>query len=357
MNFPFSHRAKDAASPDSVPAKKPSAIKRFFWYLLFVAAVVAACFWLFFHFIGGQRRTFEEMRFVITEGEGVAEIGAELENVGLISHDFYFSAYSWWVGSEGRFQAGVYTLSPNSSLREIVYVLARGAANANEVRVTFPEGLRADEMEKILVDNGIVTAGAFVDGASVASAFDYDFLQGVPKEQGLEGYLFPDTYFFFTNTGPDAVVIKMLDTFKRKAADVLQNFSAPQSLTSHEIMTLASIVEGEVQTPVDKAKVSGVFFNRFEIGMPLQSDATVEFATGKQGVNPAAGDLDVDSPYNTYKYAGLPPGPINNPGLDSIRAVLNPEPSDFFYFLTTDEDEVIYAKTFEEHKVNIAKYL
>ena len=184
----------------------------------------------------------------------------------------------------------------------------------------------------------------------------YNFFQDKPADQGLEGYFFPDTYFFYRDSESSLILKKFLDTFQKRAGDLLASAQA-NGKNIHEVLTLASIVEAEAQRKEDKRLVAGIFLKRLEIGMPLQSDATVNFVTGKSALQPTSEDLAQDSLYNTYQHVGLPPGPINNPGLESIEAVLQPELSDYLYFIALPDVGVIYAKTFEEHKQNKEKYL
>jgi len=183
-------------------------------------------------------------------------------------------------------------------------------------------------------------------------------LADAPAGASLEGYLFPNTHFISAETTEEDLVRKLLQDFDVKLSSDLRNEIASQGKTIFETVTLASIIEREVPQDKDKKMIADVFRKRLAIGMALQSDATVNFVTGKNKAQPSLADLAIDSPYNTYKYRGLPPGPISSPGLASIKAVIYPTPNQYYYFLTTlDEGEVIYGVSYEDHLANKAKYL
>ena len=188
-----------------------------------------------------------------------------------------------------------------------------------------------------------------------------EILMGIPADQGLEGYLFPDTYRFRSDATSAIVAETMLLTLKRRLAEngiaIPRNLIFEGGLTLHEIITLASMVEREVRTPEDMKLVAGIFYTRMKIGMALQADSTVNYVTGKSDTAVSLEDSRVDSPYNTYQNLGLPPGPISNPGMNAILAVLEPTDSDYLYFLTTDDGDVVYAQTFDEHVANKYQYL
>lgn len=172
----------------------------------------------------------------------------------------------------------------------------------------------------------------------------------------MEGYLFPDTYLFTIDVTGEDVVETMSANFDEKIADIKQDVLRSKKDLS-EIIIMASIIEREVQSVEDKKIVSGIFWKRIEIGMPLQADSTLTYEVGKTSAELSTEDLRTDSPYNTYTNRGLPPTPISNPGLDSIQAAVEPSSSPYLYFLTDEEGAVHYAKDFEEHKLNKAKYI
>jgi UPF0755 protein len=217
---------------------------------------------------------------------------------------------------------------------------------ATEIIIQVPEGWTNDEIAKRLEKTG---------GWPTA-----DFLKAA---EGQEGYLFPDTYRVYASATPAAIVKKMLDNFDAKLTPSLRADINKQGKTIKDIVIMASIIEKEAGIDYgqgadsDARIISGIFWNRLKIGQGLQSDVTVAYALKDNNFKNSNLDLNVDSPYNTYKYRGLPPGPIANPGLIAIQAAITPLATNYYYFLTTPDHKIIYAKTYEEHLQNKYKYL
>ena len=186
---------------------------------------------------------------------------------------------------------------------------------------------------------------------------EFDFLEDKPKNLGLEGYLFPDTYEIFFEEGIEDIVRRMLDNFDRKLTLELKEEIASQKKSIFEIVTMASLIEKEVRTIEDKKIVSGILWKRLKSRMPLQVDATISYITGRKTTEITKEELKINSPYNTYKYKGLPLGPICNPGLESIKAAIYPKQSEYWFYLSTPEGETIFSKTLREHNEAITKYL
>ncbi|HVY67933.1 MAG TPA: endolytic transglycosylase MltG, partial [Patescibacteria group bacterium] len=223
--------------------------------------------------------------------------------------------------------------------------------------------------------HGVVPADQFLKAAADFDASQYPILESKPKTAGLEGFIFPDTYFVSgdPSTTPaelsEGIVEKALNNFSKKFTGDMQAQARRGNMSVYQIVTLASIIERETgrNAVTDEQKqaldeerriIAGIFYNRLNIGMPLESDATVNFITKKNTPQATASDTAIDSPYNTYKYKGLPPGPISNPSLSSIMAALYPTKSDYYYFLHKQPSgEPVYSKTYEEHLRNKAKYL
>lgn len=319
--------------------------------------------WLFFSSLGAVSADTVTEAFTITQGENTSAIATHLRVDGLIKSPFAFQLYIWVTGVAGRLQAGEYSLSPSMGAPTVARVLSQGKTEPREVTITIPEGWSTQQIGSYFADKGLFTKDAWVAAAQVADSrtilpgTTYGFLTDKPVGATLEGYLFPDTYRVFRDATPAEVVRKMLDNFGSKVTPELIAQIHSQGKTLFEDLTLASIVEKEVSGDADRRKVADVFLKRLRGGMPLQSDATVNYVTGKGTTRPSFGDLAVESPYNTYKHYGLPPGPIGNPGLSSILAVVNPEPNPYYYFLTTPEGDAIFGVTLEEHTANRAKYL
>ncbi len=249
-------------------------------------------------------------------------------------------------------------------------------AKTEEIAITLIEGWNVKDIAHYLDKQGIVKAEDFLKYQLEFDKSQYSFLQNVPKKYDLEGFLFPDTYRLFASIknndakiASEAVIKKLLDNFENKLPESAEAKAVKQGLSLYEAITLASIVEKETgrnaATPESKVKldeerkiVAGIFYNRLRTGMALESDATINYVTGKNLPSPTLEDLQINSAYNTYKYPGLPPGPIANPSLSSIEAVLNPIQTDYYYFLHKQPSgEPVYSKTFEEHVENKFKYL
>lgn len=296
--------------------------------------------------------------FEIKSGEGVKEIGQKLEEAQLVKSRYYFDYYIWKTNSREKLQAGKYELNGSMTIPEIVQVLSLGEIVPNEVKVTFPEGTSAEGMAKILKEKGFDGDGflKYVKSAPAAKA-NYDFLQNLPTEAGLEGFLFPDTYIFWKEARPEEIANRMLLNFGEKLTPKMREDIASQGKTIFQIVTMASLLEKEVKTPEDMKMVSGIFWNRIEAGMPLQSCATIAYVLGKEKKQYSYKDTRTPSSYNTYLNQGLPPGPINNPGMNSILAAIYPTKNDYRYFLTDPASgQTIFSKTSEEHAANKAKY-
>lgn len=307
--------------------------------------------------------------FEIKAGESGALVAQHLAERGFIRSALVYRLYLKLCTPSPKFQAGVYQIEWGRNFNELTSELS--AIKIQEVTLTIPEGWDLYDIADFLQKNNLVSHQDFFL-ATGAPAEDYrqksgrspevnwlaDFsvLQTKPAFISLEGYLFPDTYRMMKDFTADGLARKMLQNFSRKMASLETDIKA-SGHSVFEIVTLASIVENEVRTPKNRAMVADIFWRRLKMGMALQSDATVNYITRKGMASPTFDDTKIDSPYNTYKYKGLPLGPIGNPGLAAINAVLRPEPNDYLYFLTTPEGDIYYAKTYEEHLANKRKYL
>lgn len=313
--------------------------------------------------------------FVVEPGQGVKTIAKELEDAGLIRSAFAFQLYARIERIAGSFQAGAYFLSPSLSSQEIARMLSVGEVRGNEVTIKILEGwsnakiaeyLGAQKAEMADADSGssqeevyaaeILDALNVTDSRIVQPEKSYAFFSSKPASASLEGFLFPDTYRIFDDFDTAEIVGKMLDNFEAKVTPLLPEVRA-SGRTLFEILTVASIIDREVMSEADMKNAADVFWKRLDEGIPLQSDATVNYVTGKSATRPSLKDIEIDSPYNTYKYAGLPPGPIGNPGLKAIEAALRPTPNPYYYFLTTEDGTAIFAETLDEHNANKAHYL
>ncbi len=303
--------------------------------------------------------------FTVQRGEAASSIGERLQAAGLIKNALGFRLMAEKMGVAGDLAAGDYELSPSMKPSEILNVLAAGKTKLGPL-VTIPEGWRAEQIAERVSANGIGTVDEFM-ALVKAGKSSSPLLASRPAGASLEGYLFPDSYRTDAKTTPETLEERMVADFDAKFTPDMVKEAAARGMTVHQIVTLASIIEREAVVPSERSLMAGVFYNRLKEGMKLDTDPTVQYAVAtadpasrdKYGwwkTDLTAQDLAIDSPYNTYKYPGLPPGPICDPGLASLQAALNPTPSDYLYFVAKPDGTHAFAKTLEEHNANVAKY-
>lgn len=277
----------------------------------------------------------------IPEGATVLQISQILKREGLIRSSLAFKIHVIQSGLSRKLQAGYFSLSPSSSSYEIAQSLTKGA---QDVWVTIPEGWRVEEIAELLESKLDISQKEFI-------------------ARSKEGYMFPDTYLIPKKSTAQEVAKNLRDNFERRFSSLASQFSKT-TLTQDEIVVLASLIERETKFTEDRPRVAAVLKKRLVLGMPLEVDATVQYALGYSEEektwwrkNLKVQDLSVNSPYNTRKFAGLPPGPIANPGLSSLEAVLSPLDTDYLYYISDKEGKIHFAKTLEEHIQNIGRYL
>ncbi len=295
--------------------------------------------------------------FEIKKGEGTEKIASSLAEKNIISGKIYFYYYLYTSRLLNKIMPGSYMLNGNLNIPEIAHIITNSEAQA--VKITFPEGLMGRDMAEILKKNNfdgeeflrlandipenLRTRYGFLNNAEIAS---------------LEGYLFPDTYFFKKEITAEDILKKMLDNFENRIDAQILSDIEKQNKKLSDIIILASIVEKEVPTQADMKIVAGIFKNRLAIDMPLQSDATLSYILDDKIDSHTIEQTKIISPYNTYINKGLPPGPIANPGMNAILAAVYPQETDYLYFLTAKtggENKTYYARTFEEHIANKGK--
>lgn len=299
-----------------------------------------------------------EVRFMFEKGTDAFALASDLKAAGVISSRYAFLYRLWDERSWKTLQAGEYILSGTMTIPEIIGRLSRGETIQKGIKVTFPEGWTAAEMAARLTERGLPGAEflKLVNDPLPEWRTEFLFLGNLPPEASLEGVLFPDTYFFSQEFGSEAIVRKMLMNFQERVGSV-PDFSEKIGKPWYDSLILASILEAEVKTEDDRHMIADIFLRRMALGMPLQSDATVRYVLGVTKVQHSLDDLAIDSPYNTYKYKGLPPGPIANPGILSLRAATAPQVNPYLYFLNNPETgETVFSVTFEEHVANKAKH-
>lgn len=289
---------------------------------------------------------------------------------GLIPSTAAFKVYVDFVGKANKMQAGTYLLSRNMSLKQIVDIICEGNPPKATVKFTIPEGYTISDIARVLKEKGLLhDEQALFDACMSTVSFDtFGFINDVVKGGGsrryyLEGYLFPDTYEAYQDASVDSILIRMLNRFNEIYTDAYIARAEELGMTMDEVVTLASLIEREAQVDSDFAKVSAVFHNRLKKDMPLQSCASLSYVLNVKKYTFTEAELSTDSPYNTYRRAGLPIGPICNPGKAALEAALYPNESfvegEYLYFCNGNlqqSTELVFSQTYEEHQANVMKY-
>lgn len=335
------------------------------YLFLILIIIIFAGFGLYWYFINSyQVKSDAPSIFIVTKGEGVNRISANLYHYDLIKSKFFFETYVWLNKLESKFQAGEYTLEPGLNIKETVKVLTSGQTISRERTIKIIEGWRISDIGQYLEKENIITDGSFLNfaGADTAewrlSGEKPEFLKDLPAGANLEGFLFPDTYRIFYNANANDIILKMLGNFDYKLDPQMRAEIASQGKSIYQIVTMASIIEKEVKSYEDMRIVSGIFWDRIKNGQALESCATLAYILGINKKQYSKEDTEIESSYNTYKNQGLPPGPICSPGLSAIKAAIYPVFTEYNYFLTASADgKTIFSRTYQEHLQNKGKYL
>jgi UPF0755 protein len=330
-------------------------MRRLFWFLVVVAVLAAgSVVWARQRLVTPFRGFSDAEQFVeIESGMGVSAIARRLADAGVVADPITFRIAARLAGADRTLQAGEYRFADAATPGAVVDRLARG--DVHRRAVTFPEGLTFADMAAIFERSGLGTADAFEAAAADTTAI-------APLDdaaRSLEGYLFPSTYSLPRRAGADGLTAAMVEQFTRVFDEGLRADAAARGLSPREVVVLASLIEKETGRSEERALVSGVYHNRLRLGMPLQCDPTVIYALMRQGRwngNLRRVDLQMDSPYNTYRYRGLPPGPIAAPGRASLEAAVRPADVDFLYFVSRNDGTHVFAKTLAEHNRNVTRW-
>ena len=311
---------------------------------------------LSFVFINSSPKNYPVGSFVLVQkGISVPQIADILEEKNIIRSSLFFKIYLRFFGddkNQGGVISGKYNLNLKESTIEIAKRLNTGETRTHALKVVIPEGSTIRQI-------GVIFADAFANSERIEKFNQPEF---VIKASPFEGYLFPDTYTVDEEMTVEEIISMLRNTYKRKAEPLFKDFEKnrpsliPSSVNVEDILTMASIIEEEGNTKENRQIISSILWRRYAIGMPLQVDASFIYAVGRQS-NLTTADLSYDSPFNTYKFKGLPPHPISNPGIQSIEAALSPTQTPYLYYLNDSAHVIHYAKTFEEHIANRAKYL
>jgi len=330
-------------------------VKKLALVLVVLVLAAAAGAFVVYARVGQPYRDYdtEAQEVEIAPGSGTRAIGDALVAAGVVRDSLTYRIAVWQSGDARRLKAGEYRFDRPMTAREVVDKLAKGEVDL--VRITFREGLTIADMAALFETQGLGTAASFSAAAgNAASIADLD-----PAATDLEGYLFPDTYAVSRRVDAAKLVAAMVDRFRVVLTPELLEAARARGLTLRQFVTLASIVEKETGASSERATVAAVYSNRLRIGMGLQCDPTVIYALQRAGTfdgNLRRDDLAFDSPYNTYKYAGLPPGPIAAPGKDALESAAHPAEVDYLYFVSRNDGTHAFARSLDEHNRNVQKF-
>ncbi|MDE6182666.1 MAG: endolytic transglycosylase MltG, partial [Eubacteriales bacterium] len=304
----------------------------------------------------------QEVILSIPEGAGLKTISNTLKEEGIIESDLFFRLKCKEMGIDTNFKPGEFTLNKNMDFFEIIEVLQTAQGDDTQVKFLIKEGETQEDIGKNLEENGIISYNEFMEACNTLT-FDYEFLKEMPiKEERtskLEGYLYPDTYFIKKGESAESIINKFLKRFDELYTDEMRKLTKEKGLTIDEVVIMASIIEKEIKYAPERKIAASVIFNRIEQGMPLQMDATVLYAKKEHSDRTTIADTKIESPYNTYYVKGLPIGPISNPRIDCIEAVLNPEKTNYIYYVVKDDNtgEHFYTEDYNEFLSAKEKYL
>ena len=327
--------------------------KNFFIYGLVTFALLSIMTLYFGYFlISPGSNENKETIFIVKKGSGLKTIAADLRRKGLIKNQSLFIVMAILRGECKNLKAGEYSLNLSMSPVTIFNVLTSGTIKTYSL--TIPEGFTAEQIANTLGKTNLINKNEFaalVNDKEIAVSYNID-------GQGLEGYLFPDTYLISRNMEARDLIDIMVKHFRRVFKEVTESrkFAASQSLSEREVVTLASIVEKETANPEERPVIASVFLNRLKRGMRLESDPTVIYGLEKFNGNLTRRDILTPTQYNTYIIYGLPPGPIANPGRESLMAVINPTITDYLYFVSKNNGSHYFSETLSEHNRAVVKY-
>ncbi len=345
------------------PLKTKKSVKISFLHIALALFVLAILLFIHQVFLPYQSKNAEEVVFNLEKGKGLFEISADLQKAGLIKSKFFFDFTAMLRGVNNNLQAGTYDLSSAMSIWQILSKMSSG--DTKKEKVVIIEGWGLKQIAESLEERGIKSQDFFEivglpikESSGVKDFSDqFAFLKEKPEGLSLEGFLFPDTYYIGEKDSLEEIIKKILKNFDEKLSSDLLAEIESQNRTLFQVLTMASLLEKEVIDYQDKQMVAGILWKRLEKGWPLQVDATLTYLTGRPSQQLTKNDLEINSYYNTYKYYGLPLGPICNPGLESIKAAIYYKESPNWFYLTTSEDKAIFSQTLEEHAINKQKYL
>lgn len=321
--------------------------------LTLIIFLIAGIFWINIMIKSPNSRVADKNLVKIEEGQGTQEIAVKLSEAGVLKNSFVFVLYLKYEKLASNIQAGEYEIPQNLNMIQLAEMITAGKTAST--KITIPEGWTIAQIADYLGKNKVVSKDDFL--SATRKQYDNDFLADKPADADLEGYLYPDTYLLSVRPSSDEIVKKMLENFGKKLTPEIRAKIKTSNMSTYEVITLASIVEREVANSDDRKVVAGIFLNRLNADLPLESCATIQYILGVNKKQFTYEETRTPSVYNTYINPGLSKGPIGNPGVESIEAVLNPQKTDYNYFLTGNDGKTYFSVTLDEHNEKKAKYL
>jgi UPF0755 protein len=327
---------------------KTKKLKLIIFLLLAVVLILILYFYLLF-FVPLSPDNNISKTFIIEKEDSVLKIANNLKEENLIRSPLSFIAYVRLKKEQANLKAGGYELSSSMTIQEITDYLVKGKTSS--FKVTIIEGWNIKDIEIYFKKLGINDFYETIDNYQTYLKEDNIVFKEKPSNTGLEGFLFPDSYYFEKGVATNKIIETIIKNFEQKTKAMIESSNKPL----YEVLIIASLLEKEAREIEDKKIISGILWKRIENNIPLELCSTIIYLTGRPNI--LFEDLKIDSPYNTYIYSGLPPEPIANPGLESIKASINPIETNYWFYLSTSEGEIIFSETIQEHNINKAKYL
>ncbi len=328
--------------------------KYFVIFVAILALVVSGA--IFLHAVTPVSTDKSTVNIDIPSGASTGYIASILKEKNLINSSTAFKLVSKFKNYDGKYKAGVYAVSPSMSMEKMMKIISEGKSDT--LRLTIPEGFTLSQIAEKFESLGISTQDEFWYEIENGK-FNYKFVNNLPEgKTRLEGFLYPETYFIYKNTTAHECIDRMLSQFNSLFTNEYYEKAASMNLSVREVVTIASLIERETNADNEGGKVASVIYNRLKAGRLLQIDASVQYALPNHKTRLTYDDLQVDSPYNTYKYKGLPIGPICSPGISAINAALNPENTDYFYYVLSPKNDGThnFSHSYDEFLVNKQKY-
>lgn len=310
----------------------------YFGFVVCVSVILASIAWLAADDVLSLNKDEVEAQIFVGEDINLDTVASELQDKGIVKYKVLFELFGKLTHADEKIEPGIYTISSKLDYNAMIHVMKHDEVTYVEretVRITIPEGKTLKQTFQILAEHGVCPYETLLDCAA-NHEFRFSFLEDIPYGDAtrLEGYLFPDTYEFYASSTPEEAISKFLNNFDGKFSDAMKEKAAQMGYSMHEIVTIASLIEMEAGNDAERGTIASVIYNRLNSSYYpyLQIDATIQYVLEERKEYLTEKDLAVDNPYNTYKYKGIPPGPISNPGLASLRSALNPENTGYYFY-------------------------